>query len=261
MKHIYWVWSVWLLASCSGPASADRQPVAGHTGPPADTIAASACSLFAGIEKKIRDGLTGKEELRSMIIQALPLVHEAYYANGGKDHSSKDWVFPLRGYTAQSIGGKNGEGYVEGSYDFLDGNKHTGHPAHDIFINDADQDCLDDKTKQPVSVLSVSGGIVVSTETQWDSASGLRGGRYIWIYEPHTASLYYYAHNDSVLVSVCQVVKPGDRIATVGRTGLNAFKRRSPTHLHLMVLRLDSGMALRPFNPYKDLLGAKTVPL
>jgi hypothetical protein len=64
-------------------------------------------------------------------------------------------------------------------------------------------------------------------------------GYYIWIYAPEENALFYYAHNNEVLVNVGQIVNAGDTIATVGRTGLNAFKKRSPTHLHFMKLVLD----------------------
>jgi len=34
-------------------------------------------------------------------------------------------------------------------------------------------------------------------------------------------------------------VQGGGRIATLGRTGTNAYRSRSPTHLHLMLLRAN----------------------
>ncbi len=80
----------------------------------------------------------------------------------------------------------------------------------------------------------MDGGIVVAVETKWEKGSSLRGGRYIWIYNPAEHFLTYYAHNEAVFVRLGDAVKPGDRIATVGRTGLNAYRRGSVTHLHLM---------------------------
>ena len=39
-------------------------------------------------------------------------------------------------------------------------------------------------TGQPVEVLSMTGGIVVAVETAWDGGSALRGGKYLWVYDP-----------------------------------------------------------------------------
>jgi murein DD-endopeptidase MepM/ murein hydrolase activator NlpD len=46
-------------------------------------------------------------------------------------------------------------------------------------------------------------------------------------------------------------------IATVGRTGLNAFKKRSPTHLHFTQLRFNNNFYPKPIDTYKELLEAK----
>jgi len=100
---------------------------------------------------------------------------------------------------------------------------------------------------------STEAGVVVAMETSWDTSSIQRGGKYIWIYEPTTNCLFYYAHNSSVLVQVGDIVKPGNVIATVGRTGLNAHKKRSPTHLHFMELQLDKSFYPKPVNCYDRL--------
>ena len=50
------------------------------------------------------------------------------------------------------------------------------------------------------------------------------------------------------------IVKSGDIIATVGRTGLNAYKKRSPTHLHMMQLSLAKDGLPKAVDFYKDLL-------
>jgi len=160
-------------------------------------------------------------------------------------------LFPVEGYTAKDIGGTHGEGYVSDGYDYFDGNKHGGHPAHDIFIRDKNQDCKDDITGRLVNVRSVSNGIVVALEKNWDKASPLRGGKYIYIYNPNENALFYYAHNNEVLVNIGQVVNRGDTIATVGRTGLNAFKKRSPTHLHFMKLELGNEFYPKPVDTFK----------
>ncbi|SEP22541.1 M23 family metallopeptidase [Mucilaginibacter sp. OK283] len=177
------------------------------------------------------------------------------------------WVFPLKGYKVNAIGG-NGDGYSDKGYHFLDGNKHTAHPAHDIFIRDKNQDCMDDYAKKPVDVLAVRGGWVVACSDTWDVNSNLRGGKYIWIYHPKDLSgrpeglkggyFTYYAHNSAIFVKPGQEVKPGQKIAEVGRTGYNAYKKRSPTHLHFSAFRLVDDIPV-PFNPYQQLKKAKTL--
>jgi hypothetical protein len=167
-----------------------------------------------------------------------------------------EWVFPLRGYNYHAIGG-NGSGYSDKGYHYLDGNKHAAHPAHDIFINDKNQDCIDDHTHKAVDVLAVDYGIVIACSNLWDSNSSLRGGKYIWIYDDY-GNIVYYAHNQAIFVKPGDTVKPGQKIAEVGRTGFNAFKKRSPTHLHFSAFRLVDDLPV-PYNPYSQLKKAKTL--
>ena len=207
----------------------------------------------------IRDGKLDKESLLPKFNNLLNEVNEQYNEQTVTQYNSDKWVFPLKDYNIDiSIGNSKDEGYVPGRYDFFDGNEHKGHAALDIFITDTNQDCIDDRTKKPVDVLSLTCGVVLAAETNWDTASSLRGGKYIWIYDPLNKVLIYYAHNNTVNVKPGQIVKPGDNIATCGRTGLNAFKKRSPTHLHLTLLKLDENNYPKPINPYKYLLNTKT---
>lgn len=209
---------------------------------------------FNSFNENIRDGLIKQDSALLEIQELIPNIKTLYYKNGGKDFSKLDWIFPVQGYDARAIGGNNGSGYVPDGYNYFDGNKHKGHPAHDIFIYDNNQDCIDDKTKESVNVMSMTGGIVVAYKSDWDKSSDLRGGKYIWIYDPFSNCLFYYAHNNSILVQLYQIVKPGTIIATIGRTGLNAYKKQSPTHLHIMQLQLDVNYFPRPINCYEDLM-------
>ncbi len=138
-------------------------------------------------------------------------------------------------------------------YDYFDGYRSHGHPGHDLFIHDKDRDELDDATGKPVNVLSIGSGIVVAHASEWDRDSALRGGRYIYIYDPGRNAMFYYAHNRSVLVTTGDVVTPGQVIATVGRSGRNASAPRSPTHLHVMFLAIEDGYP-KPRDIYQDLL-------
>jgi murein DD-endopeptidase MepM/ murein hydrolase activator NlpD len=201
---------------------------------------------------KIRDRLISKHEALKALTSLERQLKENYPKDANRDDEGR-LCFPLRGYTFHSIGGKNGSGYQAQGYDFFDGNQHRGHPAHDIFIRDRDQDGLDDTTGKPVEVLSVSPGITVSVHLEWNPPSPIRGGNYVWIYDPITSRYYYYAHLNEVFVKPGEIVSRGDRIGTVGRTGLNAYPKRSPTHLHFSVHHSVDGYP-KPINPYADLV-------
>jgi murein DD-endopeptidase MepM/ murein hydrolase activator NlpD len=201
---------------------------------------------------KMRDRLIPKEEARHQ----LQRLEAALKEQGAKKLSPLQddrLCFPLEGYDFHSIGGKNGSGYQVGGYDFFDGNRHKGHPGHDIFIHDKNQDSLDDVTGRPVRVIAAAPGIVVSLYSRWELSSTIRGGNYVWIYDPAGSRYYYYAHLGQIFVEVGQLVSRGGGLGTVGRTGLNAYPKRSPTHLHFTVHESLDGYP-RPFNPYRELI-------
>lgn len=213
---------------------------------------------FDAVNTLVRDNRIDKALALKEFQRILPQLQAAYNRLKPNTDKQERWIFPVAGYSSKAIGGTQGEGYIVGAYDYFDGNKYRGHPAHDIFIYDKNQDCKDDRTGEFVSVRAVTGGIVVALEKEWDSTSLLRGGKYIWIYAPLNNALFYYSHNREVLVNVGQIINAGDTVAIVGRTGLNAFKQRSPTHLHFMKLTLDNEFYPKPTNTYQELLHAKT---
>jgi len=213
------------------------------------------CEEFNALNTMVRDGLISREEAIIKIKSLIPETKDYFVKNGGVESAAEGWIFPLEGYTASSIGGKNGSGYNPQGYDYFDGNRHGGHPAHDIFIIDRDQDDLDDYTGQPVNILSVTNGVVIACEPDWEAGSDLRGGKYIYIFDPSTNGILYYAHNRKILVKPGDIVTAGQVIAECGRTGLNAYKKRSPTHLHLMYLKVEEGYP-KPEDIYRKLLKA-----
>jgi len=216
------------------------------------------CGDFSSLYLQIREGEISKQDAVTKINELISSVYKYFISKGGVEFKNEDWVFPLRGYGAGEIGGINGSGYIANGYDFFDGNKHGGHPAHDIFIHDKNQDCIDDNTNEPVDVLSMSSGVIVSLAKDWDVDSDLRGGKFIMIYDTFSNALFYYAHNNVVTVNIGDIVKPGDKIGEVGRSGLNAYKERSPTHLHISYFLVNEG-DIKPDNIYKDLLNAKLI--
>lgn len=220
---------------------------------------ALVCLRFNALNNRIRDNRIDGRSARIELQRALSEVREAYYRGGGSDYPKTAWAFPLAGYDARAIGAGRRHGYSDRGYDFFSGNRHGGHPAFDIFIRDRNRDCLDDRNGLPVSVLSMTGGIVVAVENEWGEGGSLRGGNYIWVYDPAHDLLVYYAHNANVQVQLAEIVRPGDVLATVGRSGRNAAKRRSPTHLHFTVVRLQDG-TVSPVNVYRDLTRAVKMP-
>ena len=180
------------------------------------------------------------------------------YAERYEFRKVEKWVFPVKGYSARDMGGWKGNGYREDIYyggstirgfSFFDGNRHGGHPAHDIFIRDRDRDCRDDRTKKPVDAVAMMDGIVLSLRKGWKPDSPQRGGNYVNLYHPAEGYISYYAHLDEVTVEPGQFVRAGEKVGTVGRSGRNSQPRRSPTHLHLMLMDRD----LKPFNYFDKL--------
>jgi len=213
---------------------------------------------FDSVNTLVRDNKIDKVQAIKKLQNIFPELQTAYDRLKPNEAKKDKWIFPVEGYSSKAIGGTRGEGYIPTGYNYFEGNKHGGHAAQDIFIYDKNQDCKDDKTGKFVNVRSVTNGIVVALEQDWDSASLLRGGKYIFIYNPCDNALFYYAHNNEVFVNVGQILNAGDTIATIGRTGLNAFKKKSPTHLHFMKLKLDKDFYPKPVNTYQDLLKAET---
>ncbi|MBN1760836.1 MAG: peptidoglycan DD-metalloendopeptidase family protein [Chitinispirillaceae bacterium] len=201
------------------------------------------------LEQEVLEGRVSHAEARSRYFLQDSLLESTYTKY---KYGSKVRCFPLPGYSSKDIGGKNGEGYRPSGYNWFDGNRHGGHPAQDIFVNDTDRDCRDDKTGKPIPVVSVCRGIVVSVKTGWTEDSEIRGGNYLYIYDPWLYGYYYYAHLDSIKVAAGDTVTPGQQIATLGRTGKNAFQARSPTHLHLMSL-IATAKGPQPRNLYTEL--------
>jgi murein DD-endopeptidase MepM/ murein hydrolase activator NlpD len=221
-------------------------------------IKCAACDKFNELNTRIRDGEVNRNEAEVEIRQIIPLISRYYYDNGGIDYGKDSWVFPVEGYSAKMKGVIVRGDYMPEGYDYFDGNRHGGHPSYDIFIRDKNYDAIDDMTGKPVNILSLTGGIVVAVEKDWNPGSTLRGGKYIWIYDPANEALIYYAHNRSIFVKPGDMVKPGDRIAGMGRTGSKANRTDIPTHLHLTFLRVAERYP-RPFNIYGDLKRIRTV--
>lgn len=197
-------------------------------------------------ERRVRDGEIDAAAGLAAVAHWAEVLEQSYSSDGFR----RRVFFPLKGYGLSAVGGRNGEGYRPAGYAFLGGNRHKGHPAQDIFVRDRDQDGLDDRTGRPVEVLALTDGVVLSTFAEWapdEARRHIRGGNYVWIYHPALKLFSYCAHLQDVRVGAGEAVPGGAVIATLGRTGTNAYPSRSPTHLHFMLLRSRD---MAPVNPY-----------
>ncbi|MGE5257888.1 MAG: M23 family metallopeptidase, partial [Hyphomicrobiales bacterium] len=199
-------------------------------------------------ERQVRDDLISYEDGLKEIQHWRGVLPQAYPA----EQFGVRVFFPLRDYGLKHVGGKNGEGYRPSRYQFVGPKHRIGHPAQDIFVYDGNQDSLDDRTGNPIEVLALADGVVVSTFSDWtptrqEPGNGRRGGNYVWIYHPALGLFSYYAHLQTITAQLGERVAGGQAIATLGRTGTNAFLGRSPTHLHLMLLHATD---MTPVDPY-----------
>jgi murein DD-endopeptidase MepM/ murein hydrolase activator NlpD len=203
-------------------------------------------------EKQVRDGTIP----RAQAVAEFKFLHEKliqfFDKMSGRAFLKKELVYPLEGYTSAG----QEKYYVATGYDFFTGTKHAGHPATDLFIHDKHQKCLDDRTHKPVNIVSASFGIVVGKNTGWVPGNPIRGGNYLWIYDMASDGLYYYAHMKDISVELGALVRPGDVLGTVGRTGLNAYPKRSPTHLHFMYCKYRADGVPVPQDIYAKLMKA-----
>lgn len=213
------------------------------------------CYVFNDLQTQIREGNIEKKEAKTQFKSIVPQLKQYFTDNGGVETPRENWIFPVQGYNHLSIGGY-GKGYISKGYDYFDGNKSTAHPAHDIFIRDINQDDTDDKTGNLVNVRSMSCGVVVAVVNDWQPESELRGGKSVMIYDPVSHGLFAYAHHSFVFSGVGDIVRVGDVIGTVGRTGKNAYAAKSPTHLHISYMKIGADTLPRPENIYTDLLRA-----
>jgi hypothetical protein len=183
-----------------------------------------------------------------------PLHQRLRETYGKTGVGGEERFYPVLGYDASW--GVQGTAYRPRGYQFFSGNRQGIHPSLDLFILDKNQDNLDDRSQEPVSIVAFSGGVGVGVNEEWEFPSAQRGGKYVWIFDPGTNRYSYYAHLAQVDVRLGQIVQAGETLGRLGRTGLNAYKKRSPTHLHLTVLTYRQGEML-PYNPWSELLRAR----
>ncbi len=212
----------------------------------------SAIDKWDNFEKAVRNQTISKDSAKKVF----PSLHAELknYAEKYKfDTLITSWAFPVDGYGMDALGkgGFKPDIYYGGStikgYDFYDGNKHGGHPAYDIFILDKNQDCVDDNDGKPVNIAAPVDLMILSIFKAWVKGSGIRGGNYVWALDPYDNQIFYFAHMDSIFVEGGDFCNKGTPIGTMGRSGKNAWVKRCPTHLHMMILKIE-GNELTPLD-------------
>lgn len=215
---------------------------------------AQACSydcvkVFGRFEKFVRNNVDdkydygihksflkkNKQRLKKDLAEIMAKIEQ--YATFDAFDSSLEFSLPLREMKRRDIGVG---GFIADRYDWFEGNYYKGHPAYDVFVHDKNQDCLDDRTKKPIEVYAVVDGIVISTYKEWKQGSKIRGGNYVYLYNPKARLLFYYAHLGKIFVEEGDAVEKGQPIAYLCRTGRYAAEKRSPTHLHLSVFKYQN---------------------
>ncbi|MGA2089918.1 MAG: M23 family metallopeptidase [Endomicrobiales bacterium] len=207
-------------------------------------------------ERAVRDGTLAKPEAHIQLPSVVNNLHTSYVVQISAPPMR--WTFPVQGYDLRAVNrsdfkphSRYGPKNVKG-YDFFDGNQHGGHPAFDICIHDKNHDLRDDRTGKLVNAVAMTDAIVVSVCREWSTNKLLRGGNYVWLYNPSINYFFYYAHLNEVLVEEGTLLKAGDVVGTIGRTGLLASRKASPTHVHLMVLKYYNGKMI-PIDYYAHL--------
>jgi hypothetical protein len=150
----------------------------------------------------------------------------------------KDWVYPLKGFTKTSYR-RNGNDYADKRFDYFQGGESHDHPAHDIFILDNDSNTVEDSTGKKVDAVSMTSGVVFNTISDWKPGDFGRGGNSVKIFDPESEAMFYYSHLDTVIVQVGDIIKAGEKIGVVGRTGRKAIHGK--THLHIAYYPIDGG--------------------
>lgn len=219
----------------------------------------SYCSQFGELYENIANSAISPDSASRAFAATMKGIRTIAYFQDSCQTDSLLAVYPLKGYKpTESIGGR-GRGYRPDGFDLFDMAVKGSHPAHDLFIRDKNRDLLDDRTRDSVAILAFSSGIVVDIQNEWVLESGRRGGNYVWIYDPCRNGLFYYAHLSNVSVSPGNWITRGDKLGVAGRTGLNALRKRSDTHLHLMFLRLDDQGNPMPEDTYDWLINSRVI--
>jgi len=204
-------------------------------------------------DKLIRNGKIDKVDAIDSIKRYVPLA-VSYCKTLDVPYTERNqWVFPISGWTAivYRTGGKD---YRVEKFDYFQGGESKGHPAHDIFILDKDSNTVEDSTGKKIEATAMVSGVVISILNDWKPGNFLRSGNYVKLFDPISEAIFYYSHLDTVFVRVGQIVRAGESVGYVGRTGRKAL--RGKTHIHIAYYKIEDGEP-KPTDIIEDLYAAE----
>ena len=198
----------------------------------------SIISRWNNVDTLIRDRKIDKDDaidsLETIILPAIKYCKEKNIVFTKRN----DWVFPMSGFTQTSYR-DNGFDFRTDYFDYFEGAEFYGHPAHDIFILDKDSNGVEDSTGKHVNAVAMVSGVVITSYGEWKIGDIGRAGNYINLFDPEGPGIFYYSHLDSVFVKSGDIVKAGDVIGLVGRTGRKAVFGK--THTHIGYYKITNG--------------------
>lgn len=173
-----------------------------------------------------------------------------------RDAGSERWRFPVtRVEPGRAIEGERGS-WLLNRRRACYAEPQIGHPAHDLFVPDRHPTGRD-RSGQPFPTAAIEEGWVLVARDGWSAGDDAKGGNYVLLYVPRLDAVAYYAHLEAPAVAAGSHVVRGQSLGLVGRTGRNAAKVRSPTHLHF---GLWDATTFRPFDPLPWLRRAEQPP-
>lgn len=204
-------------------------------------------------DQLIRDRNIDADDAQDSIALYVKLAKDDFLTKDIPTTKRADWVFPLSGWTSVSYrsGGKD---YKDARFDYFQGGEYKDHPANDIFILDKDSNTIEDSTGQKVYAVAMVTGIVISKYSTWFKQDYLRSGNYVKLFDPETEAIFYYSHLDTVFVEAGQLLKAGEPLGYIGRTGRKAIKGK--THLHIAYYKIEEGYPV-PEEIIQDIYKAK----
>ena len=163
------------------------------------------------------------------------------------------WVFPVPGHGEADF---SGESYDPEGYRFYDGPDAQGHPAINIYIRDRQRRGVDDRTGEPVPVVSATDGVVVAAQKFWAPEDRNALGIYACVLDQMSKRFFYYAGLSKLKAAAGQLVSKGQVIGWVGRTGHEVRRHRLGTHLRFQIHNFADGL-FYPVYPGRKLREAR----
>ena len=215
---------------------------------------AEACRQWQEWEQKVWDGKAERKEAQTkfrelwsrVTIDDLPSVKEGLW----------QWDFPMPGYGADDW---SSQSYNPEQYKFADGPAAVGHPAINIYAHDRLRKGLDDRTGKAIAIVSATDGVVVSARKFWAETDTNPLGVYVCVLSQEEKRFFYYAHLSKLKVGLGQLVRKGQVLGWLGRTGTDVVKKNLGTHLRFEVHTFDDGL-FYPVYPGRALKEAKQLP-